>query len=347
MRIGFAIPGDIATPTGGYAYDRHILDELRGAGHQVRHIVLPAAFPDPDEAAVVAAVAALATADVDVLLVDGLAFGALPAERLAAVARPIVALVHHPLALETGLAAEAAARHARVERAALGVARGIVVTSPPTADILVADYGVVPAAITVAVPGLDPAWHQSRSPVAPPLVVGVGSIIARKGHDVLVAALREIADLDWQAVIVGAATWDPALATRLRAAAEPLGPRVAFPGALPEDDIRRLYRRASVFALATRYEGFGMVFLEAMGSGLPIVATGGGAVPSVVPPEAGRLVPVDDAPALGRALRDVLTDEALAGRLSDGARRTAARAASWSDSAGLVAQRLANAAGAT
>lgn len=344
MRIGFAIPGDIDTPTGGYAYDRHILAALSAAGYEMQHIVLPASFPTPRADEIAAAIAALASAAVDVLLIDGLAFGALPAAKLAEVATPMVALVHHPLALETGLSADDAARHTQVERAALAVARGVVVTSGPTAQILTADYGVAAASLTIAPPGLDPAWRQARAPVAPPLVVGVGSIIARKGHDVLVAALGEIADLDWQAVIVGSTTWDPALADRLRAAAAPLGPRVAFPGALPEDDIRRLYRTASVFALATRYEGFGMVFLEAMAAGLPVVATRGGAVPSVVPSDAGCLVPVDDAPAFGAALRQVLTDAPHATILSDGARRAAASAATWTDSAGLIAARLTHAA---
>ena len=344
MKIAFAIPGDITTPTGGYNYDRRILAGLRAMGHDVSHLALGDGFPDPGEDDVLRAIAALAEAEADVLLVDGLAFGALPLEGLRRVATPMVALVHHPLALETGLSEEAAERHRRIEAAALTAAAGVIVTSPTTRDTLLADYGVPAEAVTVAVPGLDPQWNQRRAEITPPLIVSVGSIISRKGHDSLLYALREIKDIPWRAVIVGSKAWDAPLVAQLERIADPIADRIELPGALSEDDIRSLYAKASVFTLATRYEGFGMVFLEAMAAGLPVVATRGGAVPSVVPADAGLLVAVDDVPALAAALRTVLTDPATASRLAAGARRAAAAAARWEDSAALVADRLSDAA---
>ena len=111
----FAIPGDIDLPTGGYIYDRRVLALLPQLGVTVRHLELPGSFPDPDARPTWPRRRAFLPAcrPRRVLMVDGLAYGAMPAELIARVRAPIVALVHHPLCLEAGLspsAADAAAR---------------------------------------------------------------------------------------------------------------------------------------------------------------------------------------------------------------------------------------------
>jgi len=83
-----------------------------------------------------------AVAPGSVLVVDGLAYGALDPSDVARIAAPIVALVHHPLALETGLGPDAAAGLRRSEIANLALARSVIVTSQHTAAVLVQDYGV-------------------------------------------------------------------------------------------------------------------------------------------------------------------------------------------------------------
>ncbi|MEM9780634.1 MAG: glycosyltransferase family 1 protein, partial [Pseudomonadota bacterium] len=103
----FAIPGDITTVTGGYIYERRLLEELRVLGHDVDHIQLGASFPDPTPQNMTHAVEALSAIDPKrALILDGLVYGAIETAGLAQVRAPIVAMIHHPLARETGLSAQ-------------------------------------------------------------------------------------------------------------------------------------------------------------------------------------------------------------------------------------------------
>ena len=96
-----------------------------------------------------------------------------------------------------------------------------------------------------------------------------------------------------------------------------------------------------------RYEGYGMVFAEALAHGLPVIAARAGAVPDVVPPDAGLLVPVDDSAALAAALRRVLTDATLRKDLRAGALRAAQALPRWQDTGRCIANLIANLTGTT
>jgi glycosyltransferase involved in cell wall biosynthesis len=108
-------------------------------------------------------------------------------------------------------------------------------------------------------------------------------------------------------------------------------------GVLPEDRLAALYTGADLFVLASRYEGYGMAFAEALGHGLPIIGTTGGAIPDTVPPDAGVLVEPNDVKALARALRMLIENPKERGWLAAGARAAAATLPSWQDSAKLFA----------
>lgn len=337
----FAIPGDIDQKTGGYIYEKSLLHALRDQGRRVAHLQLPGTFPDAPPADMAASIAALAALPEDEpLILDGLVYGSIDTAGLATVRSPLVAMIHHPLGLETGLPPARATELLRREAANLALAAHVVVPSPHTKRILVADFGVAEETISIALPGFAPP-DPLRTPVDPPLILAVGLIAARKGHDVLIAALSLIADLPWQAQIVGG-THDAGVAAALRAQAEPLGARLTFRGRMEEADLAALYRRATLFALATRYEGYGMVFGEALLHGLPIVTCAAGAVPETVPQGAGILVPVDDPAAFADALRHLLTDRAAREAIAATSAAAGHALARWSDTAGVMGRVLDN-----
>ena len=156
--LDFVIPGDPSAFTGGYEYDRQVVDGLRALGWNVVVHGLDASFPVPTPSALAHARAMLARIpDGARVLVDGLAFGAMP-EIAAAEARRLrlIALVHHPLALETGLENGYAEALRASEADALAAARIVVTTSAATARAL-ADYGVAAERTVVVEPGTDPA----------------------------------------------------------------------------------------------------------------------------------------------------------------------------------------------
>lgn len=318
----FAVPGDPGRMTGGTIYDRRLLDALRAEGRDVTPMALPEGFPDPGAAAMEAALDRLAAVPPDhALIVDGLAHGALDTDGLRRLRAPVCVMHHHPLSHEPGLPADRARTLAARERANLAHAAHVVVPSGHVAALLRGEFGVPDARLSIAPPGFDrPREGPAPAPDEPPLILSVGLMARRKGHDVLMRALARIADLDWRAEIVGK-PHEPGLQAELRRlrADLGLGARLRLRDGLDAEPLGDRYRAATLFALATRYEGYGMVFGEAMSHGLPIVSCRAGAVPDTVPEAAGLLVAPDAPEAFAAALRRMLTEPAT--------RRNAARAA--------------------
>lgn len=337
--VVFAIPGDIATPTGGYAYDREVLARLPGLGVRTRHVPLPASYPAPAEvdlALTEEVIGRLPAATV--LLIDGLAFGAMPEPLVAGIRQPIIALVHHPLGCEPGLAPERARNLVALERGALAHARRVIATSPFTARLLATDYAVPPDRITVAIPGTRPA-ARARGTGRPPQLLAVGAVSPRKGYDVLVEALAGLPELDWQLTIAGALDRAPGAVAAVEEVIERngLGRRIALPGSLAEEPLDRLYAAADVLVMPSLFEGYGMVLAEAMARGLPIVCTTGGAAAETVPEGAALKVPPGAVGPLAAALRRVLGEPALRQRLAEASWQAGRRLPDWDETARLVA----------
>ena len=336
--FAFAIPGDLGLPTGGYAYDRRVLAECRRAGCNPIYLALPDGFPFPSAEALARSERLLQTLPAgQAVLVDGLAFGALPRELLSALRRPLVALIHHPLALEAGLSKVQHAQLVASEREALAEAAAIIVTSPTTARILARDYSVDPEKLVVAVPGTEPS-PRAKGTLEPPRILAVGAVIPRKAYDVLVDALDNLRSRDWICHIVGATDRDPSESRALRAeiAARGLERRIVLTGAIPDAALDSEYDAADIFVSSSLFEGYGMVLTEALARGLPIVATRAGAVPDTVPAEASLLVAPGDARALAEALGQLLEESQLRCGMADAAWERAQTLPRWKETATLV-----------
>jgi glycosyltransferase involved in cell wall biosynthesis len=340
-QLVFAYPGDLATITGGYIYDRKLIEALQVGGWEVAELSLGAAFPGGDFATFGAAADLLSAVETGVpVIVDGLALGADPRLADAAARRgPLIALVHHPLALETGLEAVEANRLRLSETQALRFADQIVVTSDPTAATLIEDYGVRPDRLSIAKPGNDrpPFARGSGGPKI--VLLSVAAISPRKGFDVLVQALERIKDLPWRLDLVGNEAIDPPCAAALRhqISAAGLDGRIRHWGAMDQAALAARYDAADVFVLASRYEGYGMVYSEAIAHGLPVIGTTGGAIPSVVPKEAGLLAEPGDVETLVEALRVMITDTLRRDGFAAGSRAAAAHLPSWAGAAQTMA----------
>lgn len=348
--VTLLVPGNLGTRTGGYGYDREILAGLAALGWTTTVCALDASFPSPTPAARAEAAQALAALPDDTLvLADGLAFGVLDREATAEASRlRFVGLVHHPLALENGVAPDRAAALIESERRALACSRGVVVTSPATVRSL-APYGVPTDRIAVVLPGTADLpiarGTRGREPVRidrPVALLSVATLTPRKGHDVLVTALARLAPLSWHLTLAGSHTMHPPTTAAVRAAidAHGLRDRVTFAGDLDEHALHAAYDAADVFVLPTRHEGYGMAVAEAVAAGLPVVATPTGAIPDLVDATSGVIVPIDDVDALTAALGRVIGDDAVRTSLAAGAVQRRDTLPRWSRSTRDMADAL-------
>ncbi|MEL6681939.1 MAG: glycosyltransferase family 4 protein [Pseudomonadota bacterium] len=341
--IAFAVPGDLTTLTGGYIYDRRVMHELRNLGWSVDHVELPDGFPNPTKAGMKDALCRLQGLPPGrPVIIDGLAFGALDPDDVAKLKIPIIALVHHPLAKENGLSTQKQKAFYLSERANLQNTVQIIVPSKHTCEILVSDYGVPYEKIVIAKPGIDRPTEASVE-ATPPLILSVGIQLPRKGHDVLLQALADVKDLNWQAIIAGAPL-DPHYAQHLQDLQASLGlkDRVTLAGQVDRDTLGRLYCEASLFALATHYEGYGIVFDEALVHGLPIVSCDAGAVADTVPVGAGMLVPPNDPAQFANALCELLSDSERRKKCADISHSVGLTRPGWTETAKTIASAISN-----
>lgn len=337
--VVFAIPGDLKSTTGGYAYDRRVIDLLPDFGVHVSVMTLPDAFPNPSAADLAETGRLLKTKPHDaVLMVDGLAFGAFTDDILDTLEGRVVALVHHPLFLETGLPHSRKVEIKASEENALQNASHIVVTSRVTKRILIDTMGLPADKVTIAEPGTDPA-RRATGTGAPLQILSVGAVLPRKGYHLLVEALAPLEHIDWRLTIAGALDRHPdAVATLQKAVqANGLEDRVTIAGKVVPATLERYYESADLFVSASLFEGYGMVLAEAMARGLPMVIAAGGAAAETAGEAAALHVEAGNVMALTTAIERALTDKKLRDRLADAAWEAGRTLPTWHETARRIA----------
>ncbi len=309
--ITFVYPGDLNTRTGGYLYDKRVIEGLNhGTSNHRRQKIsllsLTGDYPFPSREQLADAALQLSKiADHSVVVMDGLAYSVMP-EILAEHAQRLtfIALIHHPLALETGLDTQQAAQFKKLETQALHYASHVITTSKLTAHQLT-DYGIDQSKVTAVLPGTDNFDLASGSQSDTTKLLCVATLTPRKGHKHLFDALATLNDLNWQLQCVGSTERDKHTYAALQNQSRrlKLNERIEFVGEVNDEELECYYHQADMFVLASFHEGYGMVLSEAIARGLPIVCTDAGATRQTVPAGAGLLVPPGDSQALADALR--------------------------------------------
>jgi glycosyltransferase involved in cell wall biosynthesis len=349
--LQFLIPGELQSATGGYVYDRSVIDGLRAFGWQVDVHRLDGSFPQPNAAALAHADSLLSRLpDAALVLVDGLALGAMPELIEAHAGRlVVVALIHMPLAAQFGLDPSLAAQRAQRELRALRSVRHVIVTSQATAQQLTA-AGLPYVRLSVVEPGVDPDAPLARRHYDGTLrLLCVGTVSDGKGHELLIEALTPLTNLPWQLCCIGSLSRSPGTVERVRVLLQRCGleSRVQLLDERPHQELRQHYCAADVFVLATQRETYCMAVAEALAHGLPIISTHTGAIAQLVGSDAGILIEPGDVRALQAVLAQVLSQPSLGQRLADAALIARRRLKSWTATCGEFAAALATAAPAT
>ncbi len=334
---------DASRPSGGNVYDRRVCEALEAAGWAVHEHPVHGTWPWPDEASVQSLRAVLAAVPRGAaVLVDGLVGSSAP-QALAAEDRRLrlVLLIHMPVA--DGAPADRAGQAESREAAALAAAAAVVTTSVWARSRLVDGYGVDPARVHVAEPGVDPERIVVGSAEGTALIC-VAVVAPHKGQDVLLAALARVQDEAWRCTLVGSLEHDAGFVARLRdqAEADGIGSRVAFSGPLVGDRLAAAYADADLLVLPSRGETYGMVVAEALARGIPVVASDVGGVADTLGrardgTRPGLLVPPGDPAALATTLRRWLGDPSLRQELRTAAQSCRPSFATWQATAERVA----------
>ena len=319
---------DLARPSGGNFYDRRVFDGLAARGRPVVELPVAGSWPEPEPAELHELDTLLVgIPEGSLVLVDGqVASGAASVLPRYAARLRLVVLLHMPVGPDEG--------EARV----LAAAAAVVTTSAWSRERVRDWYGARP--VHVARPGVDPVdpAPSHRSAAGGTSFLCVAAVHPGKGHDLLFDALAALGDRAWTLTCVGSLEVDPdhVAALQTQVYARSWERRVVFTGPLTGADLAAAYDAADLLVLPSRSESYGMVAVEALAHGLPVVATAVGGVPEALgqaPVGAlpGLLVPPEDPLALAGALRAWLDDPGLRERLASAAARRRPALRRWSE----------------
>lgn len=328
LRIAWVVYGSLDQVSGGYIYDRLVVEQLRALGDTVSVVSL-----SPDSASL----PQLSASDYDVVVGDELCFRELgPLFGAAPPDLHRVLLIHHLSAWEHGEGARRSELLA-LEKAAILAADACVATSRVTADRL--EHERLTRRVAVAEPGADrferPASAGQEPGAARLRLLFVGNILPRKRVLELAEAFAELSSAHAELVLVGAEL-EPDYAHAVRAVIEraDVAARVKWLGSLDAAGVAEQLALADVLVLPSALEGYGMVLSEALWCAVPIIAARVGAAEQLVSrTSAGLLYEPDDDAGLGAALSSFVSDGALRAKLRAAAWLAAEQLPRWRDTA--------------
>ncbi|HUH99310.1 MAG TPA: glycosyltransferase family 4 protein [Anaerolineales bacterium] len=336
MKIALIIYGSLDTTSGGYLYDRKLVESLKRRGDQIEIISLPwrayaARLTDNFYFRL--------TPGFDIIIEDELNHPSLLSANAGRHPCPALSLVHNLHALERRPAWQNRV-YRIIERKYLSSVDGFIFNSNTTRNAVQALIGGQRPFVVA-----NPPTDRFGSPLAPeqirlranqpdPLrLIFLGNVIPLKGCHVLLRAIRDkrlAVSLD----VVGSLELDVPYVEKMKrfVIEQQLSAAVRFHGILDNQPLRDRLEYAQVMVIPSAYEGFGIAYLEGMGFGLPAIATTSGAASEfIIDGENGYLVPPENAPALAERLGTLGCDRALLAQMSMNALRHYHSRPSWEE----------------
>ena len=336
LSVGFVVYDGLQKTSGGYRYDRKLVDYLRSAGDDVDIISIPSrTYPRGFADTFSPSLYRRLNRPYDVLLQDELCHPSLVGLNHGLSAPESIVTVAH-LLQSGGPPTVLDPVYRLVERTYLGSVDGVLCTSEHTRT-WVRGLSATPA--TVAFPGgrkepssvASSVGVRSHADSDPFHILFLGNVVPRKGVETLFESLSNL-DGDWRATIVGNAESNFSYGRRIERLAS-TSDRIEVLGAVPDARVHELLDRAHVLAVPSRYESFGMVYLEAMEAGtVPIATREGGASEIVDHGTNGFLVAPGEPEAIHDILSTLSNDRELLADLAERALETATDHPRWDES---------------
>ena len=345
MRIGLILYGDLETMTGGFLYDRMMVNTLREQGDTVEVLSLPWMPYGPSLFlnASLSLIKKLKKGLFDLVLEDELvhpSFFILNTALRSLIKRPIIAIVHHLRSYEERPDWQNRF-YGIIEKRFLGTIDGFIFNSRATMDAVIPwTKKTVPS--VVAYPGRDRfrltiTEEELASRVrrdGPIALLFVGALIPRKGLHTLISALATLDPGIWHLTVVGDQNRDVRYMKALRRQITDSGivDRVSLLGEISDPHLATLYERSQVLVVPSSLEGFGISYLEGMGFGLPAIASQrGGAGEIVAHGENGFLVSPGDVRTLASYVLELAQDRDRLLKMSRAAQETFLAHPTWTD----------------
>lgn len=353
MRLAIIIYGSLDQQTGGYLYDRKVIEYLQAQGDQVEVISLPWRnyVSHLGDNLSLHLFRKLSSLKVDILIEDELNHPSLAALNHLIRRRkslPLTSIVHH-LRCNEANGIWQKWFYQTLESFFLRSLDGLICNSQTTRRSVQAILPTAGRTIPniVAYPGKD---HLSGGMVEADIerrarendclrLLFLGNLIPRKGVHWLLAALHRLDDLPFHLDIVGDESRDPAYARQLRQIVErsSLNARVSFWGTVDENKLQQLLKKAHLLALPSSYEGFGIAYLDGMRYGLAVIgSTRGGAGELISDGIEGFLIEPGDVQTLTSRLQKVHNDRTRLAQMGIAARRRFDDHPTWGESAAKI-----------
>ena len=348
MKIGLVIYGSLDTVSGGYLYDRKLVEYLRAQGDMVETISLPwrnygAHLTDNFRFRL--------PKDLDILIQDELNHPSLIWANAGKHPYPVISLVHHLRCSELRPQWQNGFYRV-VERKYLHTVDGFIFNSKTTQGVVSGLTGNDKPSI-VAYPPTDRFGEAITETEIHECSKGnelrilfLGNVIYRKGLHTLLEALSHVGRdniSSYELDVVGGLTAEPQYAYEMERyiLTHGLSAVVKFHGALDNEPLIEMYRQAHVMVVPSSYEGFGIVYLEGMGFGLPAIGTTAGAASEIITHgKDGYLIEPDDTKALANHLNEIATNRDLLVELSLNAARRYRSQPKWNETAKSIREFL-------